>query len=67
MTFNQAVLRERLRDAKLTLPLAFNMNDMRRLAMTRTEKELTQVYREIQDSISGVQRANVAINHSNHS
>lgn len=65
--FNKSKLLERLKSAKLFLPMAFNIHDEKRLAATVCEESLIAEYRAIQGEISNVQRANLAINHSNYS
>lgn len=55
----------RLEKLGITLGLAFNFNDRKRLSETTTDEELLEEHRKIMESISGVQRANLATNHSN--
>lgn len=60
-------LRDRLSKLGLFIPFAFNVNDLKTLASTKTDEDLKKAYKGIQESISGVRKANLVINHSNHS
>lgn len=61
------ILKGRLSKLGLFIPFAFNVNDLKTLASTETDEDLKAAYKGIQESISGVQKANLIINHSNHS
>ena len=63
---NTETLLDRLERLGLSLPIAFNFNDKKRLSATSTDDELLTEYKNIQASISSVQKANLRINHSNH-
>lgn len=60
-------LRKRLGNLGLFLPITFNFHDQKRLTETQNDKDLLIAYKDIQNSISSVQKANLSINHSNYS
>ena len=66
-TSNKQELRTALENIGLSLPLAFNFHDQKRLWEVRNDKEaMKEEYEKIGEEIIGVVKMNLSINHSNH-
>ena len=63
---NDKVLRERLELLGLHLSICHNWHDKQKMASCKSDKELIEVYREINESIHRVRVANLSIKHSNY-